>query len=244
MSEAEKTGAENIKLIRTGADTARYNTKQGITSNFQARGAIDSSYFQRAMDAGLGNINNQEKTQLTAVTKALDKARNEATKQKNLIQMDLDIAMQDLEAKRQASLAELETQYNSGMITLAQLENEANAPVTNFASTEELNRIQALADTNFAVDQYLTQIDQQAQGAISQIQSSASATKQAGIDMSNVTNLLGSLSKGLKAGYRKADFVPLLVSKGYTPEQAQSILDQAEVYGQQVTTNAPVPQPA
>jgi len=241
MADAEKTGAENIKTVRTGADTARYNTKTSITNNFSARGAIDSSYFQRALDAGLGDINNQEKAQLTQITQALDKARTEATKQKNLIQMDLDIALQDLEAKRQASLRDLETQYNNGMISLAQMENEANAPISKYATTEELNQIEALANTNFEVDKYITSIDTQAQSAIDRIKASASETQQAGVDLSSVNNLLGSLSKGLKAGYRKADFVPLLVSKGYSPEQAQSILDQAELFGKQVTTNTPAP---
>ena len=233
LADTEKVGAENTQLVRTGADAARYSTKQGITSNFSARGAIDSSYFQRAMDAGLGDIDNQEKVQLTAITQALDKARGEATKQKNQIEMSLNLALQDLEAKRQSSLKALDDQYNNGMITLAQYENEAGAPITKWATPEELSKVKTLADTNFAVDQYITSIDSQAQSAIDSIKQSAGETKQAGVDLNNVGQLLNSLGKGLKSGYRKSDFVPLLVSKGYTPEQAQAILDRAELYANQ-----------
>jgi hypothetical protein len=185
------------------------------------------------MDAGLGDIDNQEKVQLTAITQALDKARGEATKQKNQIEMSLNLALQDLEAKRQSSLKALDDQYNNGMITLAQYENEAGAPITKWATPEELSKVKTLADTNFAVDQYITSIDSQAQSAIDSIKQSAGETKQAGVDLNNVGQLLNSLGKGLKSGYRKSDFVPLLVSKGYTPEQAQAILDRAELYANQ-----------
>jgi len=230
MALAETQGAKNTTDVRMGAEGARYQTGQNIKNNFAARGAIDSSYFQRAMDAGLGDINTQEKTNISNITQALDRARGEATKQKNSIEMELNIALQDLEEKRQDSLASLQSQYDSGVISLQQMEYEANQPISKFASTEEINKIQALSDTNYQVDSYLTNIDNQAETALGQITASSGATKQAGIDMSNVNNLLGSLSKGLKAGYRKADFVPLLVSKGYSPEQAQSILDKAELW--------------
>ena len=238
MADIEKSGAKGLQTVRTSADVARGNTTRDIRGGFGARGALDSTYYQRALDAGLGEIGVQEQGQITNITQALDKARTEALKQKRQINMQLDQVLGDLEAKRVSALQSLDQQYQAGQISLDQLQAEAGSDPTKWATPEELNKIQALSNTNFRIDSYVQNIDAQAGQAISSIAESKKATQGSQIDLTNVNNLLTSLGKGLNAGYKKTDFVPLLVSKGMTPEEAQSILDRAELYSRQLVTTA------
>ena len=238
MADIEKSGAKGLQTVRTSADVARGNTTRDIRGGFGARGALDSTYYQRALDAGLGEIGVQEQVQITNITQALDKARTDALKQKQQINMQLDQVIGDLEAKRVSALQSLDQQYQAGQISLDQLQAEAGSDPTKWATPEELNKIQALSNTNFQIDSYVQNIDAQAGQAISSIAESKKATQGSQIDLTNVNNLLTSLGKGLNAGYKKTDFVPLLVSKGMTPEEAQSILDRAELYSRQLVTTA------
>lgn len=238
LSDIETQGAKGMQTVRSSADVAKGQVSRDTRGNFGARGALDSTYYTRALQAGLGDIGVQEQEQIKTITESLDKARSDAMKQKDRINADMQQVLGDLEDKRQASLKDLEQQYQQGMISLDQLQAEAGADPTKWAQPSELNKINALVNSNFAIDSYLNDIDTRATETINSINEQKKNTQGFSIDLANVNTLLNSLGKGLNAGYKKSDFVPLLVGRGMSLEEANSILNRAELYSRQMATAA------
>lgn len=239
MNDAQAISDKNLATVNQTGGQSLANTQIGIRNNFAARGALDSTYFRNAMQSGTADIQGQMSEQINYITTTLQKTKDAVLKQKQILQNQLYDTMQSIDQQKMKVLSDLKSQYDNGTLSLNELRIQADQPATKFATSTDIAKLTQLQNASISIDNYLGNLDSTAQGAIASIKSQNDQANNTNFDMTKVSDLLTKLGQGLKAGASKADFVPILTSRGYSPEQAQAILDKAEQFANNGALQAP-----
>lgn len=229
LADALNPLGQQKTTITENAAKARSTAEDALRRNFEGRGALDSSFYAKALAEGFSNIGEQELNQIKEVDNAITSAVTQTKNQKENITQQLNSTILGLQQKKQAYLAELDQAYRQGNISLDELQAQTNIDASQFASEQEISKIGQLQQIQFNLDNYLLELaDRQAQASAA-IQSSTNTT---GLNsIIETPQIIDTIASGLERGLSPSYFIPALTADGkYDQNQATSLVTMAQQY--------------
>lgn len=185
----EMTQASYADVEKQAKDTKAAQDAE-LRRQFEARGAIDSTFFfKRQQEANekfntnLLSLGREKADKLWSIDNQLATAQSTAARDKERTNIALNELLQNLELKKNDALAQIQQQYDSGMLSIDEARQAADLQASQMASDVELQKLQSLQQIDFNLQNYLSEIDQRRADlrlSVANAASSASGTGSSG----------------------------------------------------------------
>lgn len=181
-------------------DTSEQNinkVSEQLRQQFAGRNALDSTFFAKALGESTASLAKQKTDQLFNINQSISEAKLQATQQKRDINIELQNQLEQLDLKKQQYLAQLEQEYNNGMLSLKDLQDAANLQYENFATENEINKIGQLAQLSYNLDSYIGDLSSRQATTVNAINSLSSTGSDYTADTTSSNALLNQYQTAL-----------------------------------------------
>jgi hypothetical protein len=235
-------GQQNQNKTDTEEAAARggNQVEDALRRNFASRGALDSTFYAKALSAGIGGVNEAKIRQIGSINQAISSAMQETNMQKQKVDMQLQDITNQLNDRKTQFLTQLQSAYNSGKLSVEQYKQAALADANQFASETEMQKINTLSNIKLNIAQLQSSYSSQQNSLKTQFEqltgtndlTPTSVVNAAQNAMYIAQNPVGGRDNLMKS------YVSNFIANGLAPDQAQqqaqSIVQAAEQY---ISTN-------
>lgn len=237
----QQTGAKSNVIDETAKGMT--STEDALRRNFASRGALDSTFYAKALATGISGIQGEKIKQLSAIDTAISNALANVSSQKQKVDSQLQTALGEIEAKRSQYLTQLQSEYQKGNLTYDQMELQANQSLEAFASEQDIAKINTLANiqSNLANTQANYQSSQQA--VYDELAKNYGVDQYSPESLQNVAMAARQIVNQPIGG--RDSLYASYIAQGYTSDQANQAIQGVEAFirsnpqlQQQIATNS------
>lgn len=217
--------------VKEEAAKASTNVEDTLRRTFDARGALDSTFYARELAKQLSGVESTKVQQIAQIEQQISQASQQAATQKQDVELRLNQAKAELEAKKNDYLTRLSDAYQQGRISIEELRQQADLDLANFASDAEIQRINQLNQVKFNLDSYLNDLNAKRANLVSSV-SSANVDPFAAAQQR--LQEVQSTAAYILQNPKNRDLILASLNANQGAAQAQSLLDAADEYIKQL----------
>ena len=230
LGGVQQQGEVAKKNVQEQAATARTGIEDTLRRTFDARGALDSTFYARELASNLSGLEKTKIDQVSQIDQQLTQATQQAGQQKQNVQTQLQQTLSDLENKKADYLNKLTEAYNAGKVDINTLRAQADMDLAEFATNNEIQRINQLQQVQFNLDNYLNDLGMQRANLAYSIQRATGSTVDPFAAAEQRLGEIQSAAVSIIQNPSNRAILQASVTANSNPERAASLLQATDEY--------------